>query len=242
MSRYAVYLGFFAALAACSGCKNEPEAAADKDQRPDRQIGDFKETGPDRTATTRPTGAGATLPAGHVPIGGAGDRMPDDPLHAAIKPPDVAPVFTAPIDWQPKPARMYVNQVFALPKVEGDAEDAELTVSSLGHVPLDANVTRWCGQFGIKDPKQCAEAAKRSKLEGTKFPTTIVEISGTYQQSGGPMMQAIGDPKPNYRMLAAELVAPQSRWFVKMVGPEKTVEHWREAFMKYVREARTGSQ
>jgi len=234
MRRWTVISLAVAGLGLLNGCSKDQEGSSggNADETKPRQIGTFSERGGSGT-TTQPsgmTGSTETRPAA---------SMPNDAIHARLKPgADVEPQFAAPPEWQPKPARAMTEQVFVLPRVEGDVEDADLAVSTLGrHVPLDMNISRWCSQFGLNS-EECQKATKQQKLEGTKFPTTIVEISGTYQPSGGPMMQAAGPAKPGYKMLAAELIAPQDRWFVKLIGPEKTVEKWREAFMKYVKEAK----
>lgn len=242
MIRYLTLMGLFIAMTLSGGCDNGQQAAKPDDaSSTGRNIGGFKETGsgsasqPADGTTTRPSG----MPNDAIHGGLTGRNMPDDAAHAGVDVVDVEPVFSAPAEWQTRPTRTMLTAVYALPKAEGDAEDAELTVSSLpSHVSLDLNVSRWCSQFGIQGKEECEKATKRQKIDGTKFPTTVIELSGTYLVSSGPMMQRTGEQKENFKMLAAELVAPRSRWFVKVVGPEKTVEQWRAAFMKYVEEAK----
>ena len=156
---------------------------------------------------------------------------------ASGPPADVTVPFTAPEEWVKKQTRFMTAAVYALPKVAGDPEDAELTVSFLvRRVPLQMNIDRWCAQFAFGEVKSRAEAVKRQALEGTKYPTTIVEISGGYR--GGSMMQPAGPAKPGYRMLAAEIRTPDRPWYVKMVGPEQTVSYWEASFLRFVREAK----
>lgn len=254
MTRLPVVCFMMAAAALLSGCGKESDTANESasDLQP-RQRGEFADAG-GKGATTQPgqtagpLGEGVAMPhdAIHAPFRAAGtqpagthpaDNMPKDAVHAGLRPgEEIAPQFTPPAEWQARPARFLTNQVFALPRAEGDSEDGDLAISSLSkHVTLDLNIDRWCRQFGYQG-EECKKATKQRKLEGTKFPTTIVDISGTYQPDS--MMGQTGQPKEGYRMLAAELLAPQRRWYAKLVGPEKTVAKWEEAFIKFVSEAK----
>src|SRR5687767_6167407 len=66
----------------------------------------------------------------------------------AAKPSDVA--WDAPASWQKSdnPSAMR-KATYKIPKVAGDPEDAELSVSTAGGT-VEANVTRWEGQFTEK--------------------------------------------------------------------------------------------
>lgn len=194
-------------------------------------------------AASQPSSApGGALPAGHPPIAGSG--MPAG--HPAVGANTTAPAgedagtplaLQMPVDFQPKPARMMTLQVYAAPKAEGDPEDADVAVSALGaRMPLKMNVDRWCGQFELPAGKNCENGVKQETLEGTKYATTMIEIVGTYK--GSSMMGAPATPKPNYMMLTAEVVTPERPYYIKMVGPQKTVEKWRAAFTDAIKAAK----
>ena len=169
------------------------------------------------------------LPAGHPPIGGA-MTLPAQNADMAIE-------LHMPKEFQVKPTRTMTLLVYAAPKVEGDPEDADVAVSALGSkVPLKMNVDRWCGQFDLPAGQTCETAARRETPQGTKYPTTLVQISGAYK--GMSMMAAQGPPKENYKMVAAEILTPERAFYVKMTGPEKTVEHWRPALIDAIKAAR----
>lgn len=254
MTRWVLIPFLVAAAGALNGCNNNQEAAneASPDMQP-RERGQFSDAGA-QGAATQPSLSGNPVDMANMPdddiharfrMGGTqpagttrpAGTMPSDAIHAGLRPgAEIAPRFTAPAEWQAKPARPMTEQIFVLPRAEGDAEDADLAISYLSkHVTLDMNLVRWCEQFGYRG-EECQKQVKQRKLEGTKFPTTIVDISGTYQP--GSMMGPAAEPKEGYRMLAAELVAPQKRWYAKLVGPEKTVARWEEAFVKFVKEAK----
>ncbi|NIR48254.1 hypothetical protein GWO43_07295, partial [candidate division KSB1 bacterium] len=40
--------------------------------------------------------------------------------------------------------------------------------------------------------------------------------------------------KPNFRLLAAIVETSGESWFVKLVGPEKTVAKWEESFYDFM--------
>jgi hypothetical protein len=238
-----IYAGsfIFVAVAIIVGCGDESKPQASGPEP--RAVGEFAPSGTSDDAARTPATQPA-LPPGHPPIAGhgamgAGTRpsggMPNDAIHGGSPTAD-ALHFTAPEGWQPRPKRMMTEQVFALPKAEGDEEDADLAVSFLGTlVPLNMNVDRWCEQFGIGRGAPCEDAARKTMLDNTKYPTTVIEITGTYTASS--MMAPAGEPKPGYKMLAAEIRTPTKPWYVKLIGPEKTVEKWRDDFTKYVRSA-----
>ncbi len=168
-------------------------------------------------ATTQP----AALPPRHPPISQPADAE-------ELK-------FQIPQGWVEKPARMMTLSVYAAPKVEEDPEDADVAISTLDRVvPLQLNIDRWCSQFVPPAGQSCA--TRQEKIDQTRYPTTLVEISGSYR--GGSMFTGPTAPKPNYRMLAAEILTPGLPYYIKMVGPDKTVERWRELFVETVRTAK----
>ena len=114
---------------------------------------------------------------------------------------------------------------FKIPKVEGDAEDAEMSVTQVGG-GIEANIARWEGQFE-GSPKATTE-----KKEVADWEVTVVTIEGTFK-SGGPMMGGSGEPKENWALLAA-IVNTEPAHFFKMTGPKKTVNAARGDFDSFV--------
>lgn len=147
------------------------------------------------------------------------------PGHAANGPSDLA--WDAPAAWQkaenPSPMR---KATFKIPRAQGDAEDAELSVSQAGGT-VDMNVTRWSGQFD-----NATAAVKRSEKKVGELKVTIVEITGKYSGSGMPGAPAAG-PKENYALLGA-IVETTPPTFFKMTGPAKTVTGAKADFDKFI--------
>jgi hypothetical protein len=93
---------------------------------------------------------------------------------------------------------------------------------------VDANVTRWVGQF--KKPDGSDAEAKRSERMVHDIPVAIVETLGTY--NGGMGMPGAAAPSAiqDAMLLGAIAKGPQGAVFFKFVGPRANVEGARSAF------------
>jgi hypothetical protein len=159
--------------------------------------------------------------------GGLGAMPGMPPMGGSPQGPDIA--WDVPSAWttapNPNPMR---KATYKIPKAQGDADDAELAVSSAAG-GVEANVDRWAKQFG--DAK--AKTEPRT-VNGLKI--TMVEIKGTYA-GGGPMMgaaAAAAGPKEKQMLLGAIVEQGDRQHFFKMVGPEKTVTAAKKDFDKLV--------
>ncbi|HKU38866.1 MAG TPA: hypothetical protein VJR89_11985 [Polyangiales bacterium] len=114
--------------------------------------------------------------------------------------------------------------------LEGDAS-AELSVFYFGADQggsVEANMTRWVGQFTQPDGSQTQ--SKRSERTVNGVNVAVVEAVGTY--SGGmamPGAPAKGEV-PDAMLLGAIAKGPQGAVFFKLTGPRAVVEHARSAF------------
>ena len=226
-----VVAGALALTAAAVGCKKDeapaPVAVTTVAEAP--AAGAEAQLPPGHPATGGAAAEGAAQPAmppGHPPIG----AIAPAPLPGAATGTDGLG-FNAPAEWQVKPARSMLWKVFGAPKAEGDAEDAEVTISSLAaNIPLKANVERWCGQFDLEGGKPCSEAAQIRELPGAAFPSKVVELAGALKAAS--MNAGASAPKPGWRMLIVEITMPGKAWYLKMTGPAKTVAKWQDTFLK----------
>lgn len=141
----------------------------------------------------------------------------------------------APSGWSSEPvtSSMRVAQ-YRLPRAEGDAEDASLVVYYFGEGQggsVDANLERWAGQMG-----QTLEKAHKQTLAVNGLAVSLLDVTGTYAGDMAPVSGA-NQNKPNSRMRAAVIETLKGPYFLKLVGPVKTVGRWEQEFLSFVKSA-----
>lgn len=145
---------------------------------------------------------------------------------------------TAPEGWERrKPAVSMIEHEFSIPPVEGETRAGRATFMAAGG-SVEANIERWINQFTQPDGVSSAERTKRETLEIAGTKVHLVDISGTYLESSGPMMgNAV--PRENYRMLGAVIESPNDlSYFIKFYGPEKTIAAHADGFRKMLESLR----
>jgi hypothetical protein len=145
--------------------------------------------------------------------------------------------FTVPPGWveEERSSSMRVAQ-YRLPKAPTDPEDASLILYYFGQGQggsTAANVERWVGQMKQEDGGS-AKDAKEERFETNGLKVTAVDVAGTYVAETAPGSGTFLN-KAGYRMRAAVVETPNGSYFVKLVGPEKTVMQWNESFLSYLR-------
>lgn len=119
----------------------------------------------------------------------------------------------------PSPMRL---ATYKFAHVEGDADDAEMTVSQVGG-GVASNVDRW---------KKQVQGATREEttLDVNGLKVTLVWLEGSYTGMGMP--GAPSGPKEGHALLGAvvESAGKGDPHFFKLTGPVKTVEAARPAF------------
>jgi hypothetical protein len=134
----------------------------------------------------------------------------------------------APPGWDRRPPSSgFVLAEFYLPKPEGADRDGRLTVSTAGG-DLEANLERWRSQFSGKPEKESRRTTNADGLE-----ITVVDYSGQFNDQRGPFAPA--PPQPDSRMLAAIIPLDGELFFVKAVGPQKTIAKYEDEFMAFVK-------
>lgn len=145
--------------------------------------------------------------------------------------------WQAPQGWIAEPPSSGMRKAqYRLPHVEGDPEDATVVVFYFQGQGggVEANIDRWYSQFIQPDGKPSKDVAKVSTQSVNGLKQTIVDLSGTYLFQMTPMSSPQTE-KPNFRMLAAIVESSEGPYFVKMVGPEKTVQHWESSFYDFMK-------
>ena len=146
--------------------------------------------------------------------------------------------FTVPAGWveEERTSSMRIAQ-YRLPKAAGDAEDASLVLYYFGQGQggsTAANIERWVGQIQQADGSASKTRSKEESLEAHGLKVTIVDVAGTYVAETAPGSGTFHN-QPGYRLRAAVVETPKGSYFVKLVGPEKTVAQWNESFLSYLR-------
>jgi hypothetical protein len=151
-------------------------------------------------------------------------------------------VFETPKEWKDaevKGGMMAPKQQWTLEKAEGDEEAPTVKLYAFGGPTgtVDDNVKRWTGQFKTKDGEAVpAEKVKKETFEVGDLKITTVEIAGTYS----PMR---GDPKKGQKLIAAYIAdnrkdGKAGPWFVRLDGPEKSVDKAKDAYVKWLKSAK----
>jgi len=164
-------------------------------------------------------GSGATAPAS-APAAGAGALAQKLAAHGLA--------LQVPAGWvEEGGSRPMRIGTIKLPRVEGDPEDGELSVSAVGG-GLEQNIERWRGQFQEK-PQPVLE-----KKDVNGLAVTRVEMDGTF--SAGMMAQPV-PPKPGTKLigLIVEMPGSQELIFFKAWGPKATMERWKPSFEELAR-------
>ena len=111
----------------------------------------------------------------------------------------------------------------SLSPAKGDKGPADLAVF---HFPgsggsSSANIVRWQNQFKGPKGEPGSEVAKTDTTMVGLLTVITTDVTGTQLAQGGMM----GPDKdvPSSRMIASVIETPAGNWFIKVVGPAKTV-------------------
>jgi len=146
--------------------------------------------------------------------------------------------FKVPDGWtQEKPTSEMRFAQYKLPRATGDADDGLLVVyyfgKGQGGTP-EANIERWINQVKQPDGSPSQEKAKVDSLTVNGLAVKTVDVTGNY--SGGMSADsAPHDSKALYRLRGAIIDTPKGSYFVKLTGPEKTINQWDQAYNDYIR-------
>src|SRR4029453_17678208 len=91
--------------------------------------------------------------------------------------------YTTPDGWKTVPVASSMRVAeFALPRADGDAEDAQLVVYYFGGQggSVEANLQRWVGQMQQADGRPAAPVARRQTRVVNGLAVTLLDVSGTY--------------------------------------------------------------
>lgn len=145
--------------------------------------------------------------------------------------------FKAPREWSvEKPSSSMRVAQYKLPKAEGDAEDASLVLYFFGSNQggsVQANLERWISQIQQPDGSPSASKAKTETITINQLKVSTIDLAGTYVAETAPG-SGVRHNNPNYRLRAAVIETSRGAYYVKLVGPTKTVDRWDKAFNEYL--------
>ena len=147
--------------------------------------------------------------------------------------------FTAPKSWVSKtPSSSMRVAEFTLPKVLGDAEDATVTVFFFGATQggaVQANIDRWISQLAQPDGRASKDiATSTTSTSESGLRLTSVDVSGTFVAEVAPGSSEHFN-KPGFRQIAVYVETPGGPYFVKLLGPAKTVAEWHTSFTTFLK-------
>jgi hypothetical protein len=96
---------------------------------------------------------------------------------------------------------------------------------------VDANLTRWRGQFSTADGSKVPETVTRDSSGA--FPLTFAEFRGTYKRGIG--MGSADSVRTGQTLIAAIAETPKGTLFIQLFGRSTAVEAERNTFKKFVR-------
>jgi len=145
--------------------------------------------------------------------------------------------FTVPAGWieEPRSSSMRVAQ-YKLPRATGDLDDASVVLYYFGKGQggsTAANIERWVGQMKQADGNAVRDA-KQEQFEANGLKVSTIDVFGTYVAETAPGSGTFHN-SPGYRLRAAVIETPNGSYFVKLVGPEKTVTQWNASFLNYLK-------
>jgi hypothetical protein len=142
--------------------------------------------------------------------------------------------MVAPGEWETKkPKVSIIRYEFLVKPAKGDDKGARLTMMQAGGSVGD-NVARWKTQFKLPTGEAGEKAVKQETKEIGSGKVHFIDIAGTYKDRPAPFSQNIVLRK-DYRMFGAIILQePIGQVFLKMYGPEKTMEANKKAFISMV--------
>ena len=144
-----------------------------------------------------------------------------------------------PADWkQEEVTSKFRTHHFRIPHVPDDKTDAEMMIFFFGAGSggsADANVKRWKGMFIPPEGKKIDDVAKVENFKVGDVNVTYLDVQGTYRFKERPDPRSKEELRPDQRMLGVVFESPKGPYFIRLVGPAKTVTHNKKAFEDWVK-------
>jgi hypothetical protein len=125
---------------------------------------------------------------------------------------------------------------FDVPKAKDDKYDAVMYVNKLpGEAGgAKANIERWHSQFAA--PEKGKVESKSEEMKVGDATVTYATIDGSYKYKKNPFNPNEKEElRPNYKMIGVIFPAKEETYFIRFVGPAKTVEANKKAFDEWLK-------
>ncbi len=142
----------------------------------------------------------------------------------------------APDGWKRvQPRSRIVETEFAIKPTKPDDQPGRMTSMGAGG-SVEANISRWYGQFSQPDGSATKDRAALKTLRIAGCKVTLIDITGTFKDMpGGPFAGGQSIDRPDYRMMAAIIeTTDKGNYFIKFYGPAATVEASSQGFKKMI--------
>ncbi len=161
-------------------------------------------------------------------------------LALLLQAPTPALKYDVPQGWTSKPLSSKMRLAdFVLPRAEGDNEDATLVVTFFGGQggTVQANFDRWLTQMAQPDGRASKDVAKTSVLKTNDLTLSIMDLPGTFVAETAPGSSEHFN-KPGFHLRAAVIEGKGGPYFVRLVGPARTVAKWDTAVQAFFKSLR----
>jgi len=125
---------------------------------------------------------------------------------------------------------------FTIPKAKDDKADADMVVYFFkgGGGDAKSNIDRWKGQFTAPEGKKVETKVEEMKVGDT--PVTYVDVQGTYKYKKAPFNPNEKEElRPDYRMIGVIFDSKNGPYFIRFVGPAKTVADNKKGFDEWLK-------
>jgi hypothetical protein len=186
--------------------------------------------------TSMPAGHPGGMPDPHAATGGgtaAGPQPTETRLDGITLQVPAGWVAEVPEGNPQMPSIGAPKAVFRLAAVEGDGENVYVRVTHFPGMNIsdELNIDRWYGGFTQPDGRSTKEASAVETFEVGGVQVVLADIPGTMTVAGGN--------KPGWRMLGVIIKHAQGPHFVKVVGPARSVGHWKDSVVAYLKSVKT---
>ena len=131
----------------------------------------------------------------------------------------------------PRLPNLTPKAVFRLAPVEGDSENVYVRVTHFPGMggPDETNLQRWYAMLQQPDGRSTREASTVERFEVGNVKVVLADIPGN--------MTVGGRTYAGWRMLGAIVKHEKGPHFVKVIGPTRSIDHWKASVVQYLKSA-----